>query len=81
MTTTTFDASIFTPQMARIIRLAIIEQERDSAGLNNLVGVEHICAGALQDDCNYLSALIRATGMTLSDVRNGHYSKPGPGTP
>jgi hypothetical protein len=67
--------------MVRIIRLAIIEQERDAAGLNNLVGPEHIAAAALQDDCNYLSTLIHATGLTLADVRLGHYTKPAPGTP
>ena len=55
-----------TPQLARIMRIAQIESERDQAAA---VGVEHVMTAMAQEGANPGAAMFQKFGVTVEDVR------------
>jgi hypothetical protein len=77
------DLNALTPQLRRVVRLAIIETERDASGHDGKTDISSMMVAALQDDNNVLAELLHACGLSINDLRRGDFtprlvSKPQP---
>jgi hypothetical protein len=74
MTDSPIDTSLLTPQLQRVIRLAIIEVERSGSLQANRADVDSILVASIQSDDNVLAELLRACNLTIADIRNGNFT-------
>jgi len=68
------DIDKLTPQFRRVIRLSIIETERDSAGHDGKADIASFLVGSLQDDNNILAELLHACGLSINDLRRNDFT-------